>query len=126
MRDSAYMRLSFEGLLSVFIRRLRSDASNPPVLRFPVVVGGVTDAILATEVFDFDPGIGLFQDRHNLGFVESTRFHSNLLGSFCQNALLLVCPRYGEAYNLIFGLDIGQIVEVLEDEDFEYPYGIKG
>ena len=36
--------------------------------------------MLTTQAFDFDARIGLFQDRDNLGFTESSPFHENLLG----------------------------------------------
>lgn len=50
------------------------------------------------EIFDLDPGIGLFQDPNNLRFTESCSFHENLLAALCQKALFLTCPRFGEAY----------------------------
>ncbi len=84
------MRLSFENLPSVSLRRLRSDVSSLPYLAF--LLRGIADAMLPTQVCDLDPSISLFQDGHNLGFTESTDFHENHLGAFCQNTQLLVCP----------------------------------
>ena len=56
--------------------------------------------MLAAQVFDLEPRIGLFQDPDNLRFTEPCPFHKNLLAAWCQKALLLTCPRFGEAYNL--------------------------
>jgi hypothetical protein len=36
--------------------------------------------------FDFEATIGLLQDRNNLSFTKSRRFHKNLLGEVCQKA----------------------------------------
>lgn len=72
---------------------------QPTVFGLPIVIGRIADPMLPTQVFDFDAPIPLLQDRDNLGFAESTRFHVNLLGELCQKALLFACPRYGEAYN---------------------------
>jgi hypothetical protein len=43
-----------------------SDASTPPVLGLPLVVGGGTDAVAPPDLVDGAAGIGLLQDRHDL------------------------------------------------------------
>ena len=62
---------------------------------------GLADSVFSAQVFDFEPGIRLFQDGENLRFAESTRFHENLLGEVCQKALLFACPYLGEAYTYV-------------------------
>lgn len=73
------------GLFEAFeIRHLQ-----PAVLHFPIVVGGVADPMLPTEVFDLDTRIGLSQDGDNLRFAKSSPFHKNLLGHSARKLYIL-------------------------------------
>ena len=49
------------------------------VLGFSVVLGRITDPMLAADILYLNPGIGLTQDRDNLAFRKSRLFHLNLL-----------------------------------------------
>ena len=64
----------------------------------------IADSMLATEVSDLEAGIALLQDGDNLCFVKSARFHENLLGEFCQKALLSVSPYFNEAHTFNFAI----------------------
>ena len=75
------------------------SCTHAAILRFPVVVGGVRDIVLSTDILNFETGICLIEDRDNLCFGESRFFHLSLLVcALCQKALLLKCKLLGEAY----------------------------
>src|SRR5690606_16295299 len=72
-----------------------------PVLRFPLVVGRHADAGLPADVLDRHAGVGLLEDRDDLGLGETGLLHAtSWLGKTCQKVLLMGCLRIGEAYGV--------------------------
>src|SRR5690606_8959570 len=71
------------------------------VLRLPLVVGRNPDAGLPADVLDRHAGVGLLEDRDDLGLGETGLLHgTSWLGKTCQKVLLMGCLRIGEAYAL--------------------------
>src|SRR5690606_2719477 len=69
------------------------------VLRLPLVVGRNADAGLPADVLDRHAGVGLLEDRDDLGLGETGLLHgTSWLGKTCQKVLLMGCLRIGEAY----------------------------
>src|SRR5690606_19751263 len=69
------------------------------VLRLPLVVGRNADAGLPADVLDRHAGVGLLEDRDDLGLGETGLLHgTSWLGKTCQKVLLMGCLRTGEAY----------------------------
>src|SRR3546814_6488033 len=74
-------------------------SSDLAVLRLPLVVGRHADAGLPADVLDRHAGIGLLEDRDDLGLGETGLLHgTSWLGKTCQKVLLMGCLRFGEAY----------------------------
>src|SRR3546814_13732164 len=73
-------------------------SSDLAVLRLPLVVGRHADAGLPADVLDRHAGIGLLEDRDDLGIGETGLLHgTSWLGKTCQKVLLMGCLRFGEA-----------------------------
>src|SRR5690606_4563736 len=65
----------------------------------PLVVGRNADAGLPADVLDRHAGVGLLEDRDDLGLGETGLLHgTSWLGKTCQKVLLMGCLRIGEAY----------------------------
>src|SRR5690606_33050644 len=57
------------------------------------------DAGLPADVLDRHAGVGLLEDRDDLGLGETGLLHgTSWLGKTCQKVLLMGCLRIGEAY----------------------------
>src|SRR3954470_5514797 len=76
---SAYIRLSRLCSCSNSFSRFISEASSPPVLGLPLIVGGGADPVFPPDLVDRATGIGFFQHRHDLRFSELRLAHGNLL-----------------------------------------------
>src|SRR3546814_14406294 len=64
-----------------------------------MVGGRHADAGLPADVLDRHAGIGLLEDRDDLGLGETGLLHgTSWLGKTCQKVLLMGCLRFGEAY----------------------------
>ena len=74
---------------------LQIRCGQAAVLRLPLVVGRRGNAVLAADVLNRDTGVGLIQNRNDLGLCESGLLQRNLLARLCQKALLLSCPSFG-------------------------------
>src|SRR5690606_33339321 len=62
------------------------------VLRLPLVVGRNADAGLPADVLDRHAGVGLLEDRDDLGLGETGLLHgTSWLGKTCQKVLLMGC-----------------------------------
>ena len=61
------------------LQSLHVRGLEPAVLGFPLVLGRGTDAVLPPQLVDWAPGIGFFQDRHDLRFGELRLAHGTLL-----------------------------------------------
>lgn len=62
-----------------FFEPLHVRGLQPAVLGLPFVLGRRADAVVSSDLIDRPAGVGLFQNRHNLGFSELGLAHGNLL-----------------------------------------------
>ena len=62
-----------------FLQPLDIGGLQAAVLGFPLVVGGGADAVAPLDLIDGSAGIGLLQNRPNLGLSELRLAHGNLL-----------------------------------------------
>ena len=64
------------------------------------MVSGTGHTVFAAHIGYLHAGVGLFQNRHNLGLCESGLSHRFLLRLQCQNSLQVTCRQRGEAYGV--------------------------
>ena len=61
-----------------FLDSLEFGDPEAAVFALPVVVGRLTDAVLAAHVGDFDAGVGFLEDRHDLALREFALLHGSV------------------------------------------------
>ncbi len=85
---------------------LELRGTQTAVFAFRLIVGWLADAVLATQVTDFDAAIGFFEDRDDLRLGESTFFHSGVWSDPRNLSTLLIhCRAIGEVDRGIIGRD---------------------
>lgn len=89
-------------LVFQFLEPLDLRGLQPPVRGFPLVLRRGANPVVPPDLIDRAAGVGLFQDRYDLGLGGLRLTHGNLLArvTIVPDVLLLTASIYGELTDL--------------------------